>query len=469
MTTDASPSPLRLRVVPDGPAAATTVLKRTSLSDLEVDPAVAVRSAAVFDTPELRDLLSSVGLPPASADEALSPELFVERVVRLVRTAGDTAPPWPSPSDSTAPFPPTWRRVRQRSPPPTNKLTSNWWRTSGSPLIGFDASTSTSGAPPGSTLTRGLGQIIRPLERVGIYAPLSTAAYPSSVLMAAVPARVAGVAEVVLAMPPRPDGSHRPEMVVAADIAGVDRLFKIGGAQAIAALAYGTESVPKVDKILGPGNIFVVLAKKRVFGDVDIDQLPGPTETLVVADDTAPADEVAADLLAQAEHDPLASAILITSSERLAAAVPAALEKQLGQLERAEIACESLERRGGIVIVASVARALELANEYAPEHLCLLVADPWSYLPAIKNAGGVFLGRHSPEAAGDYVAGPSHIMPTAATARFSSPLSVNDFLKITSVIALSAHQLAELGPVAARLARAEGLTAHAAAVERRLP
>ncbi len=468
MTTDASPSPLRLRVVPDGPAAATTVLKRTSLSDLEVDPTVAARSAAVFDTPELRDLLSSVGLPPASSDEALSPELFVERVVRLVRTAGDTAlraiaerldgAVLADLETSSAEIAAAYQQVDEQ-------LVADL-RLAADRIRRFHEHQR---RPSWLDVDEGLGQIIRPLERVGIYAPLSTAAYPSSVLMAAVPARVAGVAEVVLAMPPRPDGSHRPEMVVAADIAGVDRLFKIGGAQAIAALAYGTESVPKVDKILGPGNIFVVLAKKRVFGDVDIDQLPGPTETLVVADDTAPADEVAADLLAQAEHDPLASAILITSSERLAAAVPAALEEQLGQLERAEIACESLERRGGIVIVANVARALELANEYAPEHLCLLVADPWSYLPAIKNAGGVFLGRHSPEAAGDYVAGPSHIMPTAATARFSSPLSVNDFIKITSVIALSAHQLAELGPVAARLARAEGLTAHAAAVERRLP
>lgn len=467
MTADTSSVPLRLRVVPDGPEAAATVLKRTSLSDLEVDPTVAARSAAVFDTPELRNLLSSVGLLPASADEAVSPELFVERVVRLVRTAGDTALraiaerlDGAVPADletSPAEIAAAYQQVDAQ-------LVADL-RLAADRIRRFHEHQR---RPSWLDVDEGLGQIIRPLERVGIYAPLSTAAYPSSVLMAAIPARVAGVDEVVLAMPPRPDGRHRPEMAVAADIAGVDRLFKIGGAQAIAALAYGTESVPKVDKILGPGNIFVVLAKKRVFGDVDIDQLPGPTETLVVADDTAPADEVAADLLAQAEHDPLASAILITSSERLAAAVPTALEEQLGQLERAEIARESLERRGGIVIVASVARALELANEYAPEHLCLLVADPWSYLPAIKNAGGVFLGRHSPEAAGDYVAGPSHIMPTAATARFSSPLSVNDFLKITSVIALSAHQLAELGPVAARLARAEGLTAHAAAVERRL-
>lgn len=467
MTIGTAPPPLRLRVVQDGPEAAATVLKRTGLSDLEVDPAVATRSAAVFDTPELRDLVSSVGLSPASAEEALSPEQFVERVVRLVRAAGDTALRLISerldgavPADletSPAEIAAAYQQVDAQ-------LVADL-RLAADRIRRFHEHQR---RPSWLDVDEGLGQIIRPLERVGIYAPLSTAAYPSSVLMAAIPARVAGVDEVMLSMPPRPDGRHQPEMVVAADIAGVDRLFKIGGAQAIAALAYGTASVPKVDKILGPGNIFVVLAKKRVFGDVDIDQLPGPTETLVVADDTAPADEVAADLLAQAEHDPLASAILITSSERLAAAVPSALAEQLGQLERAEIARESLERRGGIVVTTSIERALALANEYAPEHLCLLVADAWSYLPAIKHAGGVFLGRYSPEAAGDYVAGPSHIMPTAATARFSSPLSVDDFLKITSVIALSASQLVELGPAAARLARAEGLTAHAAAVERRL-
>ena len=467
MTVSTSSPPLRLRVVQDGPEAATTVLERTGLSELEVDPAVAARSAAAFDTPALRDLVSSAGLAPASAEEALSPEQFVERVVRLVRSAGDTALRLISerldgavPADletSPAEVAAAYQQVDAQ-------LVADL-RLAADRIRRFHEHQR---RPSWLDVDEGLGQIIRPLERVGIYAPLSTAAYPSSVLMAAIPARVAGVDEVVLCMPPRPDGRHQPEMVVAADIAGVDRLFKIGGAQAIAALAYGTESVPKVDKILGPGNIFVVLAKKRVFGDVDIDQLPGPTETLVVADDTAPADEVAADLLAQAEHDPLASAILITSSERLAAAVPSALAEQLGPLERAEIARESLERRGGIVVTTSIERALDLANEYAPEHLCLLVADAWSYLPAIKHAGGVFLGRHSPEAAGDYVAGPSHIMPTGATARFSSPLSVDDFLKITSVFALSARQLAELGPVAARLARAEGLTAHAAAVERRL-
>ena len=466
MTTSTSSPPLRLRVVPDGPEAFATVLKRTGLSELAVDPAVAARSAAVFDTPELRDLVSSAGLAPVPADGGLSPEQFVERVVRLVRTAGDTALRLIAerldgavPADLETPPAEIAAAYQQVDAQFVADL-----RLAADRIRRFHEHQR---HPSWLDVDEGLGQIIRPLERVGLYAPFSTAAYPSSVLMAAIPARVAGVDEVVLAMPPRPDGRHQPEMVVAADIAGVDRLFKVGGAQAIAALAYGTASVPKVDKILGPGNIFVVLAKKRVFGDVDIDQLPGPTETLVIADDTAPADEVAADLLAQAEHD-LGSAILITSSERIAAAVPAALEEQLGRLERAEIARESLERRGGIVVTASVERALDLANEYAPEHLCLLVADAWSYLPAIKNAGGVFLGRHSPEAAGDYVAGPSHIMPTGATARFSSPLSVDDFLKITSVIALSARQLAELGPVAARLARAEGLTAHAAAVERRL-
>jgi histidinol dehydrogenase len=257
-------------------------------------------------------------------------------------------------------------------------------------------------------------------------------------------------------------------MLVAADLAQVDRIYKIGGAQAIMAMAYGTETVPRVDKILGPGNIFVVLAKRRVFGAVDIDQLPGPTETLVLADDTADPEEVAADLLAQAEHDPLASPLLITTSQALAEAVREAVERQLATLSTAETARASLSTRGGAVIVDSIEQGLDLANAYAPEHLCLLVREPWTYIGRVRHAGGVFVGSSSPEAAGDYVAGPSHIMPTGQTARFSSPLSVRDFVKIISVVGLSRERLQQIGPAAARLARAEGFEGHARAVEVRL-
>ncbi|MCL0065700.1 histidinol dehydrogenase [Dehalococcoidia bacterium] len=317
-------------------------------------------------------------------------------------------------------------------------------------------------------LGEGLGQVIAPLERVGIYAPGGTASYPSTVLMTAIPARVAGVNEIILATPPRPDGHIPPLTLAAADIAGIDRVFSVGGAQAIAALAFGTESIPRVDKICGPGNIFVMLAKKQVFGAVDIDGLQGPTETIVLADDSANPASCAADLLAQAEHDELATAIMITTSRELARKVNAEVERQLIELERRKIAAVSLEQRGGIVIVGDMDEAIQLVNDYAPEHLCLLVRDAESVSARIRNAGGIFIGESSPEVIGDYVAGPSHVMPTGGTARFSSPLSVADFLKITSLIALDKKTLKKLGPQAAAIARAEGLTAHAAAIERRV-
>ncbi len=312
-----------------------------------------------------------------------------------------------------------------------------------------------------------LGQIVHPLERVGVYVPGGTAPYPSSLLMAAIPAQVAGVSQVVATSPPDREGCLPPAVLAAARIAGVDAVFKVGGAQAIAALAYGTESVPKVDKIVGPGNLFVVLAKRQVFGSVAIDGLPGPTETLLVADETARPAYVAADLLAQAEHDALATALLITPSLKLALAVQSELERQLAALSRREIAARSLEERGAIVVVRDLNEAIDLANYYAPEHLCLLVADPWSLVGKVRNAGGVFLGEVSSEALGDYVAGPSHIMPTGGTARFASPLNVNDFLKITSVFALAGEEMREIAPAAVEIARAEGLTAHAAAVRMR--
>ena len=313
----------------------------------------------------------------------------------------------------------------------------------------------------------GLGQWFRPLERVGIYIPGGTAYYPSTLLMTAIPARVAGVREIILTIPPR-ERAIPPAILVAADIAQVDRIFNIGGAQAIAALAFGTQSIPKVDKICGPGNIFVQLAKKIVYGMVGIDGLYGPTETIILADETANPVICAADLLAQAEHDPLASAILITTSSELAVRVNQEIENQLIRLERREIATTSLEDKGGIILVTDVDQAAELINDYAPEHLSLMMRDAWSYLEKIKNAGGVFIGEDSPEVVGDYIAGPSHVMPTGGTARFSSPLTTNDFLKVTSVVAIDSQTLKAIGPAAASIAQAEGFSGHARAVEIRL-
>ena len=312
-----------------------------------------------------------------------------------------------------------------------------------------------------------LGQIVRPLERIGVYAPGGTAVYPSSLLMTAVPARVAGVDEIIVCSPPH-DGRVSPLILAAAHVAGVDRVFQVGGAQAIAAMAYGTETIPHVDKIYGPGNIFVVLAKQRLYGVTAIDALPGPTETLIVADATADPTLAAADLLAQAEHDPMASAILLTDSQALADGVAAALAKQLPTLDRAVIAAASLRQNGLIGVVPSLERAVELANAYAPEHLCLLTTAPWDLVPLVKHAGGIFIGEDSPEALGDYTTGPSHVMPTGGTARFFSPIHLNDFLKVINVAAANRRALDRLGPATVTLARAEGLTAHAQAIERRL-
>ena len=314
---------------------------------------------------------------------------------------------------------------------------------------------------------QGLGQLIRPLERVGVYVPGGTASYPSTVLMTAIPAKVAGVKEVVLVTPPS-KGLVPPATLVAADIAGVDRVFGVGGAQAIAALAFGTESIPKVDKICGPGNIFVTLAKKLVYGIVAIDGLQGPSEILIIADETANPKYCAADLLAQAEHDPSASAILITTSHQLANEVIREVEQLLKNLERHAIASESLENRGVIAVVSTVDEAIELANLYAPEHLALMVDRAGTYIEKIYNAGCIFIGEKSTVVLGDYVAGPSHALPTGGTARFSSPLNITDFVKFTSLITVDESILKQLGQAAAVIARAEGLEAHARAVEERL-
>ncbi len=320
----------------------------------------------------------------------------------------------------------------------------------------------------GRTAKQGSGQLIRPLERVGIYAPGGSASYPSTVLMTAIPARVAGVKEIILVTPPGSSKAVPLSTLVAADIAEVDRVFCVGGAQAIAALAFGTESIPGVDKICGPGNIFVVLAKRLVYGVVDIDGLQGPSEVLIIADEAANPGYCAADLLAQSEHDPLASAILVTTSRRLADEVNLEIERQLKDLPRRAIAAESLENNGRIVVVANVDEAIELANLYAPEHLCLMIDGADSYVDRVTNAGGIFIGENSTVALGDYVAGPSHVLPTGGTARFSSPLNIGDFIKISNLVAVDKTGLKQLGSAASTIARAEGLDAHARAVERRL-
>lgn len=311
-----------------------------------------------------------------------------------------------------------------------------------------------------------LGQKVSPLERVGIYAPGGLAAYPSTVLMTAIPARIAGVKEIILASPGK-NGRMHPLVVAAARIAGVDRMFKIGGAQAIAALAYGTKSIPKVDKIVGPGNAYVAVAKKLVFGEVAIDMIAGPSEVVIITDGGGEASYAAADLIAQAEHDPMASAILMTPDEDFGQQVAAEVGTQIEQLPRMEIARRSLSEYGAIVITKDLAEAAELANRYAPEHLELMVGDPRALLDRIHNAGAVFLGYYTPEAVGDYVAGPNHVLPTGGTSRFSSPLGVYDFMKRTNVISFTREALNKLGNQAALFARMEGLDGHSNSIRLR--
>ena len=315
---------------------------------------------------------------------------------------------------------------------------------------------------------QGLGQVVRPLERVGLYAPGGTAAYPSTVLMTAIPARVAGVAELILATPRRRDEPLNPAVLAAAEIAGIDAIYQIGGVPAIGAMAYGTESVPKVDKICGPGNVFVAYAKKLVHGQVDIDGVFGPTETVVIADERANPAFCAADLIGQAEHDPLATAVLITNSPRLLESVELELDRQLVSQTRADVVQGALARQGCAILVDTVDQAVELANRIAPEHLCLMVEDPWKWASCVKHAGGLFLGEYSPEVMGDYVAGPSHVMPTGGTARFSSALGVHQFLRTMPVVGLSPRDFERLGPAAIQIAQAERLGGHANAVQVRL-
>lgn len=310
-----------------------------------------------------------------------------------------------------------------------------------------------------------MGRIVRGLEKVGIYVPGGTAAYPSSVLMNAIPAKVAGVEKIIMTTPPMKNGFVNPNILVAADLAGVDEIFKVGGAQAVAALAFGTETVDKVDKIVGPGNIFVAMAKKSVFGFVDIDMIAGPSEILIISDEKGDASYIAADLMSQAEHDKLASAILVTTSKELANKVICEIKVQVEGLERKEIILEALRNYGAIIIVDNIAEAIEIGNTIAPEHLELMVENPFIYLGKIKNAGSIFLGYYAPEPLGDYIAGPNHVLPTSGTARFFSPLSVDDFIKKSSYLYYSEAALKEVGNKVIKLAETEGLTAHANSIK----
>ncbi len=308
------------------------------------------------------------------------------------------------------------------------------------------------------------GQKITPIEKVGVYVPGGRAAYPSTVLMDVIPAKIAGCPQIIMVTPPGKDGRVNPVILAAASIAGVNRIFKTGGAQAVAALAYGTESIPKVDKIVGPGNAFVAEAKKQVFGRVSIDMIAGPSEILVVADGRSNAAHVAADMLSQAEHDPMASAVLVTDSLALAHAVSDELERQIPLIPKADIARASIDGNGKIIVADDLTLAIDIANEIAPEHLELMTDNPFDYLNRIRNAGSIFMGRNCPEAVGDYYAGPNHTLPTSGTARFSSPLSVDDFVKKSQYTYYTADALRRVGGEIARFARQEGLEAHARSV-----
>lgn len=433
-------------------AAAEAILRRVPFDEVEVPEYVLERNRQLFGEP-------------------LTPAQVVERIVRDVRKRGDAAlRQWNELIDktSTSSFEVPHERWAEAARSLDPSLLAALETAAGEIRRFHERQARNSWIDSGPEGT--LGQLVVPLQRVGLYAPGGAAPLPSSLLMAAIPARVAGVEEIIVCSPPQRDTGLPAEVVLAAAyVAGVDRVFALGGAQAIAAMAFGTESVPQVNKIAGPGNLYVVLAKRAVFGVVGIESLPGPTETLVIADETANPRYVAADLLAQAEHV-LASAILLTPSRRLAEAVKAEVTRQLALLpeENSRAAAEAVAQRGGVVLVADLSEAIELSNRYAPEHLCLLVSDPWQYVGKIRNAGGIFLGEQSFEVLGDYVAGPSHIMPTEGTARYSSPVNVDDFRKVISLVGLNEQALQRLGPSAVRLAEAEGLWAHAAAVKMRL-
>jgi len=445
MTTNADP----VRIILGAAAARATILRRTALEDLEPPEHLRVRDRRLFG-------------PGLRATEV------VARIIAAVRAEGDAAViRFNKGLDGAAPLPVRVERA---------EFEAAYRQVPGELIEALQLAAARVRAYHERQLTNaarsfdedGLGQIVRAVQRAGVYMPGTTAPLPSSLLHTAIPARVAGVEEVYVASPALPDGSIPALKLVAAEIAGVTAVFRMGGAQAIAAFAYGTETVPKVDKICGPGGLFVTLAKRHVYGVTGVDAIYGPTETMVIADERADPALAAADLLAQAEHDPLASPILLTDSPAMAEWVATEIRAQLTELERSGIAAQAFTAQGGIIVTASLAEAVELANEYAPEHLCLLVREPWELVPQIRNAGGVFIGESSPEALGDYIAGPSHVMPTGGSARYASPLSVNDFLKTMSLIAVRDDLMRALAPAGALIARAEGLTGHARALERRL-
>ncbi len=432
----------------DPATARRTILRRTPPDEFPISERVQQGIARIFGEP-------------------LTPEEAVARILADVRARGDAAlRAWTQKLDglelaSFAVPPELWQRALEAQPAPLRAALE----TAAARIRAFHEKqplTAWIAQDMGGTV----GQLIRPIPGVGLYVPGGTAPLPSTVLMSAIPARVAGVPSVAVVTPPHREnppefGYVNPAILAACALAGVDAVYTLGGAQAIAALAYGTESIPPVDKIFGPGNLFVTLAKRRVFGVVGIDGLAGPTETVVIADESANPGWVAADLLAQAEHDLLASAILLTPSRALAEAVQAEAERQVAQRSRADIIAASLAHRGGIVLTRDLEEAVDLANDYAPEHLALSVREPWRLAERVVNAGGVFLGEHSYEVLGDYVAGPSHVMPTGGSARFASPLNVWDFVKIVSLVALDASTAANLASPAATIADAEGLDAHA--------
>ena len=438
------------RIFTDVEAAKRSILKRHSLRDTDVPEALIERSVSIFG-------------------ERIMPEEAVRRIIRSVRERGDGAiSEWNRKIDNTSPdrldvSPEELNEaLRAISPELRGALTQAAER-----IRSFHEK-----QPISSWIDAGeegaLGQLIRPVDSVGVYVPGGTAPLPSSLLMSVIPAQVAGVPEVVLCTPPGSGaGDIHPAILAAAAITGVEKIYRIGGAQAIAAMAYGSETVPRVATIVGAGNIFVTLAKQQVYGDVGIDGLLGPTETLVIADAGADPKLAAADLLAQAEHDVLASAILLTPSMALAEAVRKEISKQVAPLARQDVVFGAMLNRSGAVVTADLDEAFQLANDYAAEHLCLLVDDPWSWIGKARNAGGIFLGEHSYEVLGDYVAGPSHVMPTGGTARFASPLNLLHFVKVTSLIALDKSSALALSRSAEILAKAEGLTAHAAAARLR--